>query len=781
MQHTQHRGLERRVSNDMNLAGRAMSLAGRAMSLAGRAMGLAERAMPEPLTFFVIITALILTIASCGGREKEGAVVSDEKKIEQIKSISMSQPELALSMLDSAEVLRTMPMYDVNALRAIVYNNSSNDNTKALHYALLASTDSLLTHNNEKRLAVTSVLAYQYFKCGIYDRCLLTAEQAITLARKLKATDKEASILNTKAMCESEIGLVDKALRSFDSGISLLRRQVHTADTWSTWSDLVDMYSQKANVLLDDHRYTEVAAMYDTFSEAVTTMAERKPERVAGGNDWSKAMFYAVYSVTYAHLGEKQKAYEFYSKLLDTDLSKTPAGITFLVPYLLLERRYGEAITKLEEEEAFFKRRGRDTVDYYFVRTLLPSKADALFNEGRYREAALTGLRAIALNDSLSLKLKKQNAMSMSQLLDSKHKDMRINEQARDLRNSRTIVALVSFLMAVLAVLFIRVMSYNRLVQRKNRAAAATINELTAAKEQLAYLLASKSRNNDAAGERGRDDAAEEEGRDDARTQEQGVSQESSAANEKSSTQTTACHEENNKKVETEWAGIGEKTESGEKAGNRKGVVNGEKAENLQKTMNGKNKKDGENIENGQRTENGKRTENGEGAENGERTENGERAENGERTENEERAENGEDVEKKGLSVATSKGASEEKDAAARLKDDKSRDMFLQLEQRIINERLFRKPKISRDELIALLGVDKGTFVSLLMVFSGKPFNRYINDMRLDYAASLLRKNTNFSVEAIAIDCGIPVRQTFYRLFTEKFGLSPAEYRKMNE
>ena len=704
MQHTQHKGLERRVSNDMNLAGRAMSLEGRAMSLVGRAMDLAGRAMLGPLTFFVIITALVLTIASCGGREKEGAVVSDKKKVEQIKSISMSQPELALSMLDSAEVLRTMPMYDVNALRAIVYNNSSNDNTKALHYALLASTDSLLTHNNEKRLAVASVLAYQYFKCGIYDRCLLTAEQAITLAQKLKAADKEASILNTKAMCESEIGLVDKALHSFDSGISLLRRQVHTADTWSTWSDLVDMYSQKANVLLDNHRYTEVAAMYDTFSEAVTTMAERKPERVAGGNDWSKAMFYAVYSVTYAHLGEKQKAYEFYSKLLDTDLSKTPAGITFLVPYLLLERRYGEAITKLEEEEAFFKRRERDTVDYYFVRTLLPSKADALFNEGRYREAALTGLRAIALNDSLSLKLKKQNAMSMSQLLDSKHKDMRINEQARDLRNSRAIVALVSFLMAVLAVLFIRVMSYNRLVQRKNRAAAATINELTAAKEQLAYLLASKSRNDDAAGERGRDDAAGEKGRDDAGTQEQGVSQESSAANEKSSTQATACHEENiNKKVETESAGNGKKTESGEEA------------------------------------------------------------------------------EKTGMPAATGEGASEEEDAVARLKDDKSRDMFLQLEQRIINERLFRKPKISRDELITLLGVDKGTFVSLLMVYSGKPFNRYINDMRLDYAASLLRKNTNFSVEAIAIDCGIPVRQTFYRLFTEKFGLSPAEYRKMNE
>ena len=132
----------------MNLAGRTMNLAGRTMNLAGRTMNLAGRTMLRPFSFFFIIIAIVLTIAACGGREEKGAVVSDKKKIEQIKSISLSQPELALSMLDSAEVLHTMPMYDVNALRAIVYNNSSNDNAKALHYALLASTDSLLTHND---------------------------------------------------------------------------------------------------------------------------------------------------------------------------------------------------------------------------------------------------------------------------------------------------------------------------------------------------------------------------------------------------------------------------------------------------------------------------------------------------------------------------------------------------------------------------------------------------------------------------------------------------------
>ena len=112
--------------------------------------------------------------------------------------------------------------------------------------------------------------------------------------------------------------------------------------------------------------------------------------------------------------------------------------------------------------------------------------------------------------------------------------------------------------------------------------------------------------------------------------------------------------------------------------------------------------------------------------------------------------------------------------------DEKSHRLFLQLEQRILNERLFLKPRLTRDELSALLGVSKNRFALLFMQYSDKSFTRYINDMRLDYAASQLCNNPNYSVEAIAVDCGFPVRQTFYRLFSEKFGLTPAEYRRVN-
>ena len=44
-------------------------------------------------------------------------------------------------------------------------------------------------------------------------------------------------------------------------------------------------------------------------------------------------------------------------------------------------------------------------------------------------------------------------------------------------------------------------------------------------------------------------------------------------------------------------------------------------------------------------------------------------------------------------------------------------------------------------------------------------------------AAKLLKEKPNYSIEAIAQECGVPVRQTFYRLFSKKYGMTPADYR----
>ena len=66
----------------------------------------------------------------------------------------------------------------------------------------------------------------------------------------------------------------------------------------------------------------------------------------------------------------------------------------------------------------------------------------------------------------------------------------------------------------------------------------------------------------------------------------------------------------------------------------------------------------------------------------------------------------------------------------------------------------------------------------LLQAFAGENFNGYINSLRLEYSLVLLKDFENYTVEAVAIDSGFNTVRTYQRIFREKYGMTPAEYRK---
>ncbi|MCD8018917.1 MAG: AraC family transcriptional regulator [Clostridiales bacterium] len=68
----------------------------------------------------------------------------------------------------------------------------------------------------------------------------------------------------------------------------------------------------------------------------------------------------------------------------------------------------------------------------------------------------------------------------------------------------------------------------------------------------------------------------------------------------------------------------------------------------------------------------------------------------------------------------------------------------------------------------------------LSRVFSGTfhtNFNQYLNDLRLEYASSLL-VNTDSPITDICLDAGFQSQRTFNRAFKERYHMSPSEYRK---
>lgn len=104
--------------------------------------------------------------------------------------------------------------------------------------------------------------------------------------------------------------------------------------------------------------------------------------------------------------------------------------------------------------------------------------------------------------------------------------------------------------------------------------------------------------------------------------------------------------------------------------------------------------------------------------------------------------------------------------------------LFDRMEYEIISHQLFLQPGFSREELMKRVHIPKNKFALLFKQYAGMSFPGYMNKLRLEYATELLKEHPEYTIDGIAKSCGISSTTTFYRLFFEKFGMTPTEYRE---
>ena len=111
--------------------------------------------------------------------------------------------------------------------------------------------------------------------------------------------------------------------------------------------------------------------------------------------------------------------------------------------------------------------------------------------------------------------------------------------------------------------------------------------------------------------------------------------------------------------------------------------------------------------------------------------------------------------------------------------DTESEDKILKLMDLIEKDMLFRDASFDRNKAVALIpGLTLRTLSSAFGKVSGVTFPRYLNNLRLDYSLYLLKYKENLSIEGIALESGFANRQNYYRLFSERFSITPAEYKR---
>lgn len=81
--------------------------------------------------------------------------------------------------------------------------------------------------------------------------------------------------------------------------------------------------------------------------------------------------------------------------------------------------------------------------------------------------------------------------------------------------------------------------------------------------------------------------------------------------------------------------------------------------------------------------------------------------------------------------------------------------------------------------IIKKCGKSREHLLRCIKKYYGVTLTEYINSLRINYACNLLI-NTDMPIINISFDCGFQSTSLFYKIFKEKNGLSPLQFRKKN-
>lgn len=132
----------------------------------------------------------------------------------------------------------------------------------------------------------------------------------------------------------------------------------------------------------------------------------------------------------------------------------------------------------------------------------------------------------------------------------------------------------------------------------------------------------------------------------------------------------------------------------------------------------------------------------------------------------------------KGLEETILRYEESRKDAAPQA-DDKNSGLFIKLEALMRESKVYREKNLTRERVADLMGTNRTYLSQVVNEKTGMSFIHYINSFRIEEALEILSEASNeIPLKALCSDLGFSSITTFYKLFQEKVGMTPAKYRE---
>lgn len=504
-----------------------------------------------------------------------------------------------------------------------------------------------------------------------------------------------------------------------------------------------------------DHKYKEALATLDRLAEVVTEATQSEPS-IGELDEKELKTLYAQRALVLSKLGRIQEAEKAYDQW--REIGKKYSKDDYLItPYLMERKRYDEVI-RLHGARERFLREQRDTVNYHMM-TILRSLGQAYAGKGDYRKSKEYFENLAVLTDSLKMREQKSAAIELATVYETNEKEAQLRQQDADLKVRNLLLTSAGGAILMLIVFLWRNMYYIRTIRHKNAAMIGSIEELLTYKDELLEkrkeIRLLKEEN--ATWKRMQKDAASPE-----RIQEPNIQDREQEKNS-ATTDTDAITEGT--------AGVVSTDSDADTVVNADAIVNAVTDVTVDVTSGATG------IDTDMGANDGFVSVNAdiEDPKGQIGTGKGVLAEADAEEEIYCEADAGKENIKEGVvkkGCGKEEGRGEEPTA-----DGENRVLFERLEDAVVSKQLFLKPDLSREELMKLIGVDKNRFGQIIQQCAHTNVTTYINHKRLEYATRLLKKYPNYTVSVVAESCGIPNIPTFNRLFKEKYGMTPRDFK----
>ena len=121
-----------------------------------------------------------------------------------------------------------------------------------------------------------------------------------------------------------------------------------------------------------------------------------------------------------------------------------------------------------------------------------------------------------------------------------------------------------------------------------------------------------------------------------------------------------------------------------------------------------------------------------------------------------------------------------EKKASADDKDQFHWRLFCRMEQLMDTEKLYLQQDLSREKMCKLMKTDKNHMAKMFQLYVEEAnLPAYINGKRVCHAAYLIKEKPHCKMATIATESGFSTVRSFNRLFKERTGMTPLEFREV--